>query len=327
MDDQDKGSANEANDGASGRRIMRFVGPLAIVAALSSALATFLVLAGLTPIPASHAVVVGLLGVDAAALLLLIAIIVREIRPLLQGRRRGQAGARLRLRMVGLFSLIAVAPAILVALVGSVTLDHGVDLLLQTRGTINDTRTVATIYGHEHLQAFRGDTLAMAISVTRAKPLFDQDRDGFRQAFAAQASLRGLPAAMLLDGEGKVLVRADVNKPFDVPLPPATALANLSETEPRIEAIADRNLMTSLIKVRGYDNTYLFAAHALDPRVLDIGARASAISYSFAELESRRFGLQLAFALMFTVVALAVVLSAVWLALTFANKLALSAGA
>jgi two-component system nitrogen regulation sensor histidine kinase NtrY len=319
---QDAAPAEVMAISASGsRRMMRFVGPLVVVLALLSATVTFLVLAGLTPIPASHEVVLSLLGINAAAVLLLLGIIVREIWPVVQGRRRGRAGARLHVSIVSLFSVIAAAPAILVALVGSVTLDHGVDLLLQARSAINDTKTVAGIYGLEHLQMFRGETLAMAIAVTQAKPLYDQDRDRFRQFFLAQASLRGLPAAMLLDGDGNVLVRAEFNRPFDVPLPPAAALANVTDTEPRLEPVANSNLIISLIKVRGYDNTYLFMAHTLDPRVIDIGSRAAVISDVFRELENRRVGLQLAFALMFTVIALTVLLSAVWIALNFANRL------
>src|SRR6202043_1791237 len=134
--------------------------------------------------------------------LILLAIIAREVVLIVQARRRGRAGARLHVRIVGLFSVIAAAPAILVALVGSVTLDHGVDLLLTAGNVVGDTKAVAEIYGREHVQVFRGETIAMAIGVTQAKPLFDQDRDRFRQVFAAQASLRGLPLAMLLDGDG-----------------------------------------------------------------------------------------------------------------------------
>jgi two-component system nitrogen regulation sensor histidine kinase NtrY len=126
---------------------------------------------------------------------------------------------------------------------------------------------------------------------------------------------------VLLDGEGNVLVRAEFNKPFDVPLPPASAFASVTDTEPRLEPVPNTNLIISLIKVRGYDNTYLFMAHALDPRVIEIGSRAADISDVFRELENRRFGLQLAFALMFTVIALTVLLSAVWIALNFANRL------
>jgi two-component system nitrogen regulation sensor histidine kinase NtrY len=291
------------------------------VLALLSALATFLVLAGLTPIPASHEVVIGLLGVNAAAVLLLLGIILREIWPVVQGRRRGRAGARLHVSIVSLFSVIAATPAILVALVGSITLDHGVNLVLSARNVVSDTRTVANIYGLEHLQLLRSATLTMAVAVSRRKQLFDEDRDSFRQFFIAQTSLFGAPAAMLLDGEGKVLVRAEFNKPFDLPLPAAAALANLTDAEPRIEPVPGSNLIVSLIKVRGYDNTYLFMSHALDPRVIEIGSRAADISDVFRELENRRFGLQLAFALMFTVIALTVLLSAVWIALNFANRL------
>jgi two-component system, NtrC family, nitrogen regulation sensor histidine kinase NtrY len=319
---QDAAPADAMAVGApGGRRIMRFVGPLVVALALLSALATFMVLAGLTPIPASHEVVVGLLGFNAMAVLLLLGIIIREIWPVVQGRRHGRAGARLHVRIVGLFSVIAAAPAILVAIVGSVTLDHGVDLVLSARNVINDTKTVANIYGLEHLQVFRGETIAMAITLTQAKPLFDQDRDRFRQLFVAQASLRGLPAAMLLDGDRNVLVKSELNKQFDVPLPPAAAFANITDTEPRIEPVPNTNLIVSLIKMRGYDNAYLFMAHALDPRVIAIGSRAADISDVFRELENRRFGLQLAFALMFTVIALTVLLSAVWIALNFANRM------
>src|SRR5262249_30976360 len=164
---------------------------------------------------------------------------------------------------------------------------------------------------------FRGETLAMAIAVTQAKSLFDQDRDRFRQLFVAQASLRGLPAAILLDGDANVLVRAEFNKPFDVPLPPASAFANLTETEPRIEPVPVSNIIVPLIKVRAYDTTSLCMPHALDPRVIEIGSRPAALSDIFRELENRRVGLQLAFALMFTVIALTVLLSAVWIALNF----------
>jgi len=75
--------------------------------------------------------------------------------------------------------VIAAAPAIMVAIVASVTLDRGLDRLLSTRDLITNTKDVAEIYGLEHVRALRGDTLAMAISLSQAKPLFDQDRDRF----------------------------------------------------------------------------------------------------------------------------------------------------
>ena len=62
-------------------------------------------------------------------MLLLIAVIGREVWHVVQARRHGRAGARLHVRIVGLFSVIAAVPAILVAIVASVTLDRGLDRL------------------------------------------------------------------------------------------------------------------------------------------------------------------------------------------------------
>src|SRR5215831_6787840 len=150
---QDAAPAEVMAGGAQGgRRIMRFVGPLVVVLALLSALATFVVLAGLTPVSASHEVVLVLLSINAGAVVFLLGIILFEIWPVVQGRRRGRAGARLHVSIVSLFSVIAATPAILVALVGSITLDHGVNLVLSARNVVSDTRAVANIYGLEHLQ-------------------------------------------------------------------------------------------------------------------------------------------------------------------------------
>src|ERR1700728_5269981 len=73
----------------------RLIGAVAVGVALLSATATFLVLAGLTPIAPVHEVVVKLLLGNAATGLLLLAIIAREVWVVVQARRRGRAGSRL----------------------------------------------------------------------------------------------------------------------------------------------------------------------------------------------------------------------------------------
>src|SRR5258708_40313566 len=111
----------------------RIVGPIAVALALLSALVTFVVLSNLTPIPPTDTVVRGLLGVTALTSLLLIGLIVREVWLVVQARRRGRAAARLHVRIVALFSIVAAAPAVLVGIVSSVTLDRGLDQFFSTR--------------------------------------------------------------------------------------------------------------------------------------------------------------------------------------------------
>src|SRR3977135_3636216 len=189
----------------------RTLGFAAVALALLSALVTFVVLAGLTPIVPTHEVVVFLLAVNAGTGFLLVLVIAREVWGVVQARRRGRAAARLHVRIVALFSVIAAVPAILVAVVASVTLDRGLDRLFsqQTHSLIENSLFVADAYVREHVQFVRADAIAIAIELARAKPLFHQSREQFNQFLAVQASIRGLPAVMLLDKDLKVVDEVD----------------------------------------------------------------------------------------------------------------------
>ena len=122
---------------------------------------------------------------------LLLGIIGREVWLVVQARRRGRAAARLHVRIVALFSVIAAVPAILVAVVASVTLDRGLDRLFstRTRAIIENSLIVADAYLQEHAQhdprRHHGDGV----------------RRGARQA-AVRRRARALPAVLHRAGEG-----------------------------------------------------------------------------------------------------------------------------
>ena len=318
------GEASAAADVATPSKIeTRLIGPLAVGLALCSAFVTFIVLSDLTPLVPTHSVVVTLLLINLATVLLLLAIVGREVWQIVQARRRGRAAARLHVRIVGLFSIIAAAPTILVAIVASVTLDRGLDRLFstRTRAVIENSMIVAEAYMREHGQLIRGDILAMANDVSRAKPLFDQERDRFRQFFTAQARVRGLPVAEILTGETERVERAEIDINQKIIPPSKQALASVTETEPQVALILDGNYVAAILKLRNYDNYYLHVARPLDPRIVaQLSATRESVS-EYAALQARRLGVQIAFALMYTVIALSVLLSAVWIGLNFANLL------
>jgi two-component system nitrogen regulation sensor histidine kinase NtrY len=317
-------TADTALAGASAKRgEIRVLGPIAVGLALLSALVTFIVLADFTPLSPTHNVVVGLLAANAATVLLLLAIIVREVWQVVQARRTGRAAARLHVRIVGIFSLIAAAPAILVAIVASVTLDRGLDRLFstRTRSAIENSLIVAEAYLRDHAQIVRSDIMVMAYDIARNKNVFDQDPDKLRQFLTFQAQVRGLAAAIVLDKELKVIARADVNINQTFALPPRDALPHIGSKEPQVVLLPDANYVAAVVKLDQYEDYYLYLTRLLDPRVVPQlqATRASATEY--AALETRRTGVQVAFALMYTVIALTVFLSAVWIGLNFANRL------
>src|SRR4051812_13189163 len=318
-------TTSDAHGGASAPRgSWRLAGSLAVAFALLSATVTFAILAGLTPIAPTHQVVVTVLAIDAFAALLLTAVIGREVWTIVQARRHGRAGARLHVRIIGLFSVVAAVPTVLVAIVATITLDRGLAPWFSTRiqSVIQNSLTVAQIYLNEQSGQIRSEISAMAFDFGRAKPLFDNERERFRELLNAQAKLRGLPLTLVVHSDLTVIEKAEVEGVGDIAPPPAAgALAAVGEEAPQVAMFLESKTVAAVIKLRGYEDAYLYVARPLDPRVIEqLQATQESIT-EFANLEQRRVGVQVAFAVMYTVIALIVLLSAVWIGLNFANRL------
>jgi two-component system, NtrC family, nitrogen regulation sensor histidine kinase NtrY len=306
-----------------GWSLRRWLAPFAVGLALLSAFLTFVVLTGLTPIEPRPVVVYSFILINAATILLLVGIIIREVWQVMQARRRGRAAARLHIQIVSLFSVIAVLPAVLVAIVANVTIDRGLDRLFSgpTREAIQNSLSIARAYTNEHAQLVSGDILGMANDIAHARPLYDQDRGTFRELLTASAATRNLPSAMLIDKDHKILETAQTGVHLAFAPPPPELLVNVNETEPEISVIPEENYVAAVIRLRAFNDTFLYVARPLDPGVVAQLSQTEAISAEYAQLESRRLGIQVSFALMFAVIALTILMASVLIGLNFANWL------
>ena len=324
MTSADDVATGETRGASAPKLSLRVIGSLAVGLALLSAAVTFAVLAGLTPVAPTHQVVVTVLAIDALAAFLLTAVIGREVWNIMQARRHGRAGARLHVRIIGLFSVVAAVPTVLVAIVASITLDRGLAPWFSTRiqSVIQNSLTVAQIYLNEQGGLIRSEISAMAFDVSRAKPLFDGERERFRQLINAQAKVRALPLTLIVHSDLTVIEKADVEGVGDIAPPPATgALSGVRDEVPQVAMFLESKTVAAVIKLRGYDDAYLYVARPLDPRVIEQLQVTQESIAEFSNLEARRVGVQVAFALMYTVISLIVLLSAVWIGLNFANRL------
>ncbi|WP_050404526.1 sensor histidine kinase NtrY-like [Bradyrhizobium embrapense] len=315
-------STAEPTAEARGFPLRRWLAPFAVAIALLSAFLTFVVLTGLTPIEPTSEVVRSFLMINAATILLLVGIIVREVWQMVQARRRGRAAARLHVQIVGLFSVIAVLPAVLVSIVANVTIERGLDRLFSgpTKQVIQNSLTIASAYMQEHAQLINGDTLAMANDLAHARPLYDQDRMTFLQLMTAGAEARNLPVAVLMDKDGKIVASAETGVRLNYEAPPPDILKDINETEPKISVFPE-NYVASVVRLRAYDDMFLYVARLLDPAVVAQLKQTQTSAAEYAQLETRRLGIQVAFALMFAVIALTILMASVLIGLNFANGL------
>lgn len=303
--------------------VRRWLAPLAVAMALLSALLTFLVLTGLTQIDPTPEVVRSFYLINAATILLLVGIIVRELWQLILARRRGRAAARLHVQIVSLFSIVAVLPAVLVAVVANVTIERGLDRLFSgpTKEVIQNSLTIARAYMQDHAQLIRGDILGMANDIAHARPLYDQDRRSFREMLTASAGSRNLPGAMIIDKNTNILESADTGMRLAYSPPAPDFLSNVNENEPEIAVLPDSSYVAAVIRLRAFSDTFLYVARPLDPNVVAQLKQTELSVAEYAQIESRRLGIQVAFALMFAVIALTILMASVLIGLNFANSL------
>jgi two-component system, NtrC family, nitrogen regulation sensor histidine kinase NtrY len=306
------------------RSLRRFLVPLAVGIALLSAFLTFAVLTELTPIHATDTVVTTFLAINTGTILMLVGIISGEIVKLVQARRRGRAAARLHVQVVLLFLFISALPAVLVSIVAYITLDRGLDRLfsVRTRAVIENSQIVANAYLHEHGQLIGADIIGMANDLARARPLYDQDRATFHQLLISDAAARNLRGAMLIDKDQNELETTEDKfaQTFEKPAP--DFLKNkVSEDEPQIAVFLEANYVAAVIRLRAFSDVFLYAARLLDPRVVAQVHQTEENVADYSAMEARRLGIQIAFALMFTVIALTVLMSAILIGLNFADWL------
>jgi two-component system, NtrC family, nitrogen regulation sensor histidine kinase NtrY len=173
----------------------------------------------------------------------------------------------------------------------------------------------------EHALTIRADAVAMADDMGRLRSMFDTDRDRYRQVLTSQASVRGLPVSLLIHSNLSVIERASISFSEGATVPSNIAIRQVTAERPLIYFSDEADFVAAIVPVANFDDTYLYVARPIDPTVLQYLRQTEAGVAEYAGLDARRFGVQVAFALMYTVIALIVLLASVWVGLNFANTL------
>ncbi len=294
-----------------------------IVAAVVSGIATYAAMSGIAPFSGNPRNVFILLNIDLVLLLLLGAVVAMRLVRLWLERRRGSAGSRLHTRMVALFSLVAVTPAILVAVFSALFLNFGVQAWFSTQVStaLDRSLVVAEAYLHEHRETIRADALAMANDLNRQVGLQRQNPYRFSQLVDRLAELRSLTEAVVLTRQGRILARSGLSFSLAFARIPEPAMRAASEGEVIILATESDDRVRALVRLDSFVDAYLFVGRFIASAVISDMQRVQGAVRSYKQLEQQQSGIRITFVLIFVVVALLMLLAAVWMGLTFANQL------
>lgn len=304
-------------------RLSRRFAMVLVMATILSGISTFVAMTSSGPQGANPSLVLNLLYLDAVLLLLLGTLITRRIVKLRTQHTKGVAGSKLHTKLVIFFSLLAVTPAILVAVFAGIYLNLGMQSWFSERVStaLSSSQTVAKAYRDEHVRTIQIDALGLANSLDRNAAYLSRSRYLLERELNKLAQDNNLAEAALMDGQGRVIARTalTLSLSFDQISSEIFEKANNNEVVVTFEPQNDR--ARAVIKLENYIDTYLFIGRFIPPEITGSIDRVERAYQQYSELEERREGIHISFIMIFLIIALMLLLAAAWLGMTFANQM------
>jgi len=234
-------------------------------------------------------------------------------------------GGRLHVRLVGIFSLVASVPMLLVVLSSSLLFQYGVEFWFsdRARGMLENASGLAQGYYQEKMQNVAGETVTMAGDLREYLSQASTQSPAFAEGYAYQVLNRNLTESAIIEATPTGPKTVAMVNPDARPVERRVSAAVIgalnagkpvvvSDSADRIEAV------TRLYPDR---NIYLYASRLSDRQALMQTERARAVLGDYDGLLDRSRRLQLQFNAALFLISLLIVSIAVFIALKVADRL------
>lgn len=294
---------------------------LGLLMSAGGAYALFSNAAPLSPTPDNLYIFVLFITVN---LLLLGTLVVRQFIQLWGEGKKGAAATRLHRRIVTLFSVIAITPTIIVAIVSIMFFEFGIQSWFseKVQTVIDSSESVAQTYIQEHYNIIRADALGMANELNRRAFVFSSQPELLDQALNIQARALGLSDAIILNREGEVTSRATSTfSVFDGRL-----------NKQIMEEAADGNVkvfssgendgqIRVIVRLDAFLDQYLYIGRLIDAQALALVRRTLEAKDDFEKSQSELSEYRLLFNITFLFLALIVLFISALLGFRLASNL------
>ncbi|HYU96919.1 MAG TPA: ATP-binding protein [Sphingomicrobium sp.] len=245
---------------------------------------------------------------------------------LARAERGGLGSGRLHIRLVGLFSVVAAVPTVLVAIFASLLFQSGLEFWFSNRARDmfeNATVIAQSVYNQE-VERVGAETVTMSKDVAGYLRQVPIDDPRFADAFARiQVYQRGLSEAIIftLGPNGEIRTHALVS-PYDRKLEEVITKDKLAALKTRqVVPINSADRVGALTRLDFGPNAYLYAARVFDPAFRQQIDRGNDVLHDYRSLLKRSRTNQLRFNAALLFGALVIVGLAIFTALKLADRL------
>ena len=240
-------------------------------------------------------------------------------------KRAGETTARLHVRLVFFFSLVAAIPTLLVAIFASFLFQSGVEFWFsdRSRGILENANELARNYYDQNQATLKNNTVAMAGDLRYYLERNSLTSPDFPAQYYLQAYQRELDSSAIVQiGSDGVLRTPAIVNPEEGDI----AKHAVAEALPKLKAgqkdvvMVSRDRIQAVAPIDREAKIYLYNAKNSDTLALTQWQRAQSVLSAYDVLTVRSRSLQLQFNLALFFVSLSLVGLAIWFALRFADR-------
>ena len=269
-----------------------------------------------------------LLLFDLVYVLIIISLVTLRVTRLILARKSKSVGSRLHVRLTTVFIFIALMPTVIVAIFATFSINYGLEGWFSdnVQRVVRNSMESAQAYEYEHRRDVRSDALKLAAVLSLQKKMNPAFGEGNFRKVLSQNQPLSLSEAFIVDYSGSLRLRGDKSYLFDFETISSDDLKGAIVGDVVIIADWPNNEFRALVKLNGFVNRLLYVSRNVDGKILALLDETQENVFLYNQIERERRQLLFSFGLIYLAFSIVVLLSAVWFALWFAERLSKPVG-
>ena len=269
-----------------------------------------------------------LLLADLVYVLIIAGLVALRIIRLIFARKSKSVGSRLHVRLTSVFIFVALMPTVIVAIFATFSINYGLEGWFSdnVQRVVKNSMESAQAYEYEHRKDVRSDAVKLASILNLQKKMNPSIGPGNLRKSLSQNQPISLSEAFIVDNSGTLRLRGEKSYLFD--------FDKISEEDLRAALVGDvviiedwhNNEFRALLMLEGFANRLLYVSRKVDGNILSLLDDTQENVLLYNQIEGERSQLLFSFGLIYLAFSVVVLLSAVWFALWFAERLSRPVG-
>ena len=234
-----------------------------------------------------------------------------------------KAGQELHNKLVFIFSIVTLAPTLIIAGFSVLIFDTALNGWFNPRisTAVSQSVKVADQYLLEHQNAMRGDILELANLLNANANKLSSNKSKFNNFLDNYTRKHNLSEAVLVDSIGNVLAFSEFVFEYTYADIPQEYYNSTNFDKIIITKEENSNKMRGFMKLSQYVDAYLLISRFVDQRVLNAIESTSIAVDDYQSIELNQFDFKISFVVIFLLLTLLLLLSSLLIGLNLANRL------